>query len=102
MDGSSVAKLKMPYGSGEFSFEAHFEFDDHGLSTVALDLQSGPAFKLDNDLKAKYGAPFGVSPNVGGGVEKWNVGVDEVMLLLIGDHATIYYSPRIDADNKGL
>ena len=103
--GAGTADLKMEYRSGRFLFDAFFQFGSGKLVQVVLMLKGdSTANQLERDLRSKYGMPLSVQ-NIPAGQyssENWFSGEDEITMFKTSGTCSLVYSPRIDADNKGL
>lgn len=101
-----IARIRAPYASGVFTFEATLLFDQKdGLCQVSLQLNDrGSAIQLQHSLEEKYGKPFSsqILGMAGLGTETWHTAQDLIELYLSADFVDLIYNPRIDPNSRGL
>lgn len=94
--GQHIAKLAMPYVSGDLDFRASFLFDaSNRLAEVRLTLKGGTTSALRVALEQKYGKllPHG----------NWHSEDDEIILFVIGERSgDVIYRPLKNPNSSGL
>lgn len=100
------------YLSGAYKFKAFLYFDKSTkrLSLVSLKLDDPTGgFRLGADLKAKYGEPTKMSNTAISKDMEWRTKTDEISFsalfhptTMVVSYATVRYTPRQTANNKGL
>jgi hypothetical protein len=103
---NSAVQLYGGYTTGQFNFSAYPMFNRHTsrLDAVALELSDPTmAGALGAALRSKYGEPVNASRGSTMSTSTWRDRNDEITLMTIGErNATLRYSPRATASNKGL
>jgi hypothetical protein len=99
-----IAKLGMPYKSGNYEFEAFFLFDaSDRLACVHLKLSGSGVLPLEGDLRGKYGVPERDVDLQFGPVITWARNGDVITYMRLGeDYASIDYKPQQTENNRGL
>lgn len=103
LDGTEIAKLKMPYTQGGAVFNVYFLFshDDDKLSGVTLDLVSGDPEEANRMLREYYGRPVS-DRNEAGRTQVWFSGSDRIVAKQFGGAISVQYNPRMDVYDYGL
>ena len=100
-------KAIAPYSTGDFAFEAGFNFSrkDGRLRSVRLKLVEGDGLRLYAALVNRYGKPVSESKSSVMQHARWldKANNNTVVWFVIGaDYFTVQYSPLIGESEKGL